>query len=93
MDSNNDSIISSSEFDGEAKRTFAGDGQNKDGKLSRDEYAGPEVFAHRWAVFLKEHPDKLDAGRDGVITEGEILKEVRRMFDKMDLNQDAKLSH
>ena len=43
--------------------------------------------------FLKEHPDKLDAGRDGVITEGEILKEVRRMFDKMDLNQDAKLSH
>ena len=53
----------------------------------------PEVFAHRWAVFLKEHPDELDAGFDGVITEGEILKEVRRMFDKMDVNQDAKLSY
>ncbi len=41
LDSNNDSTISSAEFDGETKRTFAGDGQNKDGKLSRDEYAGP----------------------------------------------------
>jgi hypothetical protein len=93
LDSNNDSIISSSEFDGEAKRTFAGDGQKKDGKLSRDEYAGPGSVRSPMGGFLKEHPDKLDAGFDGVITEGEILKEVRRMFDKMDLNQDAKLSH
>ena len=68
------------------------------GKTRTESFRGmsmpaPEVFAHRWAVFLKEHPDELDAGFDGVITEGEILKEVRRMFDKMDLNQDAKLSY
>ena len=41
LDSNDYSIISSAEFDGEAKRTFAGYGQNKDGKFSRDEYAVP----------------------------------------------------
>ena len=92
LDSNNDSIISSAEFDGEAKRTFAGYDQNKDGKLSRDEYAGPGSVRSPMGGFVKEHPDNLDADHDGVITEAEFLKQVRRMFDKLDLNRDGNLS-
>ena len=89
---NNDSVISSAEFDGEAKRTFAGYDQNKDGRLSRDEYSGPGSVRSPMGGFVKEHPDKLDSDHDGAISEAEFLREVRRMFDKLDLNSDGNLS-
>ena len=92
LDSNNDSVISSAEFDGEAKRTFAGYDQNKDGKLSRDEYAGTGSVRSPMGGFVKEHSDKLDSDHDGFISEAEFLREVRKMFEKMDLNRDGNLS-
>ncbi len=56
---NNDSVISSAEFDGEANRTFAGYDQNKDGRLSRDEYSGPGSVRSPMGGFVKEQPDNL----------------------------------
>ena len=91
-DANNDSVISSAEFDGEAKRTFAGYDQNKDGRLSRDEYSGPGSVRSPMGGFVKEQPDKLDSDHDGAISEAEFLREGRRVFDKLDLNRDGNLS-
>jgi hypothetical protein len=42
--------------------------------------------------FVKEHPDKLDSDHDAAISEAEFLREVRRMFDKLDFNRDGNLS-
>ena len=92
LDTNNDSVISSAEFDGEAKRTFAGYDQNRDGRLSRDEYSGPGNVRSPMGGFVKEHPDKLDSDHDGAISEAEFLREVRKMFDKLDFNRDGDLS-
>ncbi len=91
-DANNDSVISSAEFDGEAKRTFAGYDQNKDGRLSRDEYSGPGSVISPMGRFVKEQPDKIDSDHDGAISEVEFLREGRRVFDKLDLNRDGNLS-
>jgi hypothetical protein len=92
LDTNNDSVISSAEFDGEAKRTFAGYDHNKDGSLSRDEYSRPGGVKSPMGGFVKEHPEKLDSDHDGTINEAEFLREVRKMFDKLDLNRDGNLS-
>jgi hypothetical protein len=92
LDANGDGTITLEEFLDEAKRTFVGYDLNRDGRLLRDEYAGRNNVRSAMGGFVKEHADKLDADGDGVIAEAEFLREVRRMFEKMDRNRDSKLT-
>lgn len=91
MDSNSDGVLSEAEIQTEVRRTFLGYDTNKDGRISREEIAGPPVRSPLGG-FAKEHFDKMDPEHSGALTEAAFQRELRRMFERMDLNRDGKLT-
>ena len=42
--------------------------------------------------FIRGHAQELDRDRDGILTRAEVVGNAKRVFGKMDSNQDNKIS-
>ena len=91
FDADGNGTLTQDEMAAEARRAFAGYDADGDGKLTAQEQNGPGA---RTAMggFVKEHPDKIDANGDGLMTEEELVGLAMRMFGKEDKNGDGKLT-
>lgn len=91
LDADGDGTLTDAELQAEVRRAFQGYDTNKDGRISREEIGGPPVRSPLGG-FVKEHSDKMDGEKAGFLTEAGFLREMRRMFEKMDRNRDGKLT-
>ena len=92
IDLDQDKIISRSEIIGEATRAFAGFDANDDGKLSQSELSTRGGSRSAMGGFLKGHSKEIDHDGDGILTRTEAVGNAKRMFAKMDRNEDGKIS-
>jgi hypothetical protein len=88
LDADHDNSVSLEEMIAEAERAFAGYDADRDGRLSSAEQGGA---APRTAMggFVKQHADKIDADRDGMLTKDELFDLSCRMFGKEDRDGDG----
>lgn len=92
IDLDKDKIISRDEIVGEATKAFAGYDANGDGKLSESELSGRGGSRSAMGGFLKGHSHEIDRDGDGILTRTEAVGNAERMFAKMDLNGDGKIT-
>jgi hypothetical protein len=91
LDGDGDGTLTDAELLTEVRRAFQGYDTDKDGRISRGEISAPPVRSPLGG-FVKEHFEKMDVEKTGFLTEAGFLREMRRMFEKMDRNRDGKLS-
>lgn len=88
MDGDHDGVLTLKELEAEIESTFAAYDQDVDGKVTEEETR----TAVRSALggFVKQHFRELAGGN--AATRDDLRRVVQRMFDKLDLNGDAKLT-
>lgn len=91
IDLNGDKIISRDEMIGESEKAFDGYDKDSDGKLTATELLGRGNSRSAMGGFLRGHAKEIDRDGDGVLTREEAVGNARRMFAKMDRNQDGKI--
>ncbi|MGB2499924.1 MAG: YHYH protein [Mariniblastus sp.] len=92
IDLNNDKIISRDEMVAESEKAFVGYDKNSDGKLTEAELSGRGGSKSAMGGFLRGHSQEIDRDGDGVLTREEAVGNARRMFEKMDGNQDGMIN-
>ena len=94
IDSNEDGIISRDEMVGEATRSFAGYDKNNDGKLTEAEYTSRTANVRSaMGGFIRGHAKELDRDNDGNLSKQEVIGSAERMFAKVDMNDDEKITN
>ena len=85
-DADNDSVLTSAEFDAHRAQMFARMDADSNGELTRDEMRQ----AH--AQMRQNRAARLDANADGSISRDEFLAPAIARFDRLDANNDGELS-
>ena len=105
VDANNDGTVSTTEAMGAADKQFSHLDANKDGKITKDEFAagGKAALAKAPPKFLEKNKDKieasrkkrfemLDAEKSGKITKVEMQADMQARHKKMDSNGDGNVT-
>ena len=92
IDLDKNKIISRDEIVGEATKAFAGYDSDRDGKLSEAELNGRGGSRSAMGGFLKGHAKEIDRDGDGILTRAEAIGNAERMFAKMDINGDDRIT-
>ncbi|GAA4446005.1 YHYH protein [Novipirellula rosea] len=92
IDIDKNKIISRDEIVGEATNAFAGYDANNDDKLSAAELSGRGGSRSAMGGFLKGHSKEIDRDGDGILTRAEAIGNAERMFAKMDIDGDGKIT-
>ncbi len=104
LDANNDGAITRGEFDAGRATRFAAQDADRNGSLAGDELrrprgpdgarGGPDGGRGRGDRGERHGPGRMnpDANNDGVITRDEFLAGPIAMFDRMDANDDGRLT-
>ncbi len=92
IDTDGDGVLTLEELKKEVEKTFTAYDANKDGKLTKDEYAGkgPNVKSVL-AGFVKGHAAEF-ADKDGVITRQAFESFMTAMFEKADRKMAGKIT-
>jgi hypothetical protein len=92
LDTDGDGFLTLEELKKEVEKTFTAYDANKDGKLTKDEYAGkgPNVKS-ALAGFVKGHAAEF-ADKDGVITKQAFESFMTAMFEKADRKKAGKIT-
>ncbi len=91
IDLNSDKIIGRDEMIGESEKAFNGYDKDSDGRVTAAELSGRGNSRSAMGGFLRGHFKEIDRDSDGVLTREEAVGNARRMFEKMDGNQDGKI--
>ena len=91
IDLNKDKIISRDEMVGESEKAFDGYDKNSDQQLSEDELNARGGSRSAMGGFLRGHAKEIDRDGDGILTRDEAVNNARRMFGKMDRNEDGNI--
>lgn len=89
-DKNGDGKWSKDELPRMPERFFAKLDTNKDGVLTRDEFAaGRARFDEHKGEFFERFFERADANKDGVIDANEALQVAQKRFERADTNKDG----
>lgn len=92
LDTDRDGFLTIDELKKEVEKTFAAYDANKDGQLTRDEYAGKGYpVKSALAGFVKGHAAEI-ANEEGIITKTALLDALTKMFERADRKRAGKIT-
>lgn len=94
LDTNKDGAIDAAEFEAAAANHHGAFAAGADGSLTREQAVAQAVkqATERATERATRMFDRLDADKDGTISQAEFKESRGRMFDRMDRNDDGKLT-
>ncbi|WP_162937385.1 EF-hand domain-containing protein [Indioceanicola profundi] len=94
LDTNKDGSIDAAEFEAAAATRFSEIDANGDGSVTKEEATAHAVKAatERATERAGKMFERLDADKDGTVTQAEFTQARGRMFEHMDRNDDGTLS-
>jgi len=93
LDTDKDGSVSQAEMMSEAAKTFAGYDQNRDGRLSENEYQGRSSVRSAMGGFVRQHSAEFDRDQNKIISREEVDAFALHMFTKADVDRNNIVSY
>ena len=90
-DTNKDGVVDRAEWDAGQDARFRQLDTNNDGKLSREELAGP-TRNDRQAERQERLFNRMDRDRDGFVSRAEFMNMADRNFERCDVDKDGRIT-